>query len=162
MLKGAWINCFEKNAVSSLFSAGQIQKRHLLLVWFVLFYFVVFCSHLQQACSSTNLYNAPSFQKLQSSTEAMPLQLIGKITPLCVCLLALSTSPYSHGGWLGRSKAVQDILSVSSLHMTVYSYLACLFLIKMNPKGTVMGALVMSHGTYAAPLNGYKQTAVLS
>ena len=27
MLKGSWINCFEKNAVSSLFSAGQRQKR---------------------------------------------------------------------------------------------------------------------------------------
>jgi hypothetical protein len=28
MLKGSWINCFEKNAVSSLFSAGRRQKRH--------------------------------------------------------------------------------------------------------------------------------------
>jgi hypothetical protein len=26
MLKGSWINCFEKNVVSSLFSAGQRQK----------------------------------------------------------------------------------------------------------------------------------------
>jgi hypothetical protein len=28
MLKGSWINCFEKNAVSSLFSAGRRQKSH--------------------------------------------------------------------------------------------------------------------------------------
>jgi hypothetical protein len=29
MLKGSWINCFEKSAVLSLFSAGRKQKRHL-------------------------------------------------------------------------------------------------------------------------------------
>jgi hypothetical protein len=28
MLKGSCINCFEKNVVSSLFSAGQRQKQH--------------------------------------------------------------------------------------------------------------------------------------
>ena len=44
--------------------------------------------------------------------------------------------------------------------MTVYSHLAYLFLIKMNPEGTVMVALVMSPGTCVAPLNGYEQTAV--
>lgn len=80
---------------------------------------------------------------------------------LCVCLLAFSTSPYSHGGRLGKRKAIQNILNISSLHMMVYSHLAYLFLIdKIDPKGTMMVALVMSHGMCIAPLNGYEHTAV--
>jgi len=31
ILKGSWINCFEKNVVLSLFSAGQNRRRHLPL-----------------------------------------------------------------------------------------------------------------------------------
>jgi hypothetical protein len=32
MLKGSWINCFEKNVVLSLFSAGPNRKRQSISV----------------------------------------------------------------------------------------------------------------------------------
>ena len=38
ILKGSWINCFEKNVVLSLFSAGRNRRRHTISLKFY-FYF---------------------------------------------------------------------------------------------------------------------------